>query len=181
MLLQISYSAIIISDDLEMFSKLPPEIIIQVLQELDVVDLFSCQLTNKFLDNLIRESVVLQYNVTLVAAKAKDNPCSSLTIAEKLRGLKSSEDSWAFLQPDFTASIPVTHNQSGVYDLTAGVYLLSNLTRTAVHYLKLPRKEGDETDWKVLKSNKSIIDVGLCLYEHDLIVNVATCVLARLL
>jgi hypothetical protein len=164
-----------------MFLKLPPEIIIQVLQELDVVDLFSCQLTSKYLDNLIRESIVLQYNVGLVAARAKDNPCSSLTFAEKLRVLNSSEDSWAFLRPDFTASIPVTHNQSGVYDLTAGVYLLNNSTRTAIHYLKLPRKEGDETDWKVLKSNKSIIDIGLCVHEHDLIVNVATCVLTQFL
>ena len=129
-----------------MFLKLPPEIIIQVLQELVVCDLFSCQLTSKYLDNLIRESVVLQYKVTLVAASANDNPCSSLTIAEKLRILKSSENAWAFLRPDFSASIPVTHNQSGVYDLTAGVYLLSNLTRTAIHYLKLPRKEGDIAD-----------------------------------
>ena len=54
-------------------------------------------------------------------------------------------------------------------------------TRTAVHYLKLPRKEGDITNWKVLKSNKSIIDIGLCIYSHNLIVNVATCVLTQLL
>ena len=159
-----------------MLLKLPPEILVQILQDLDRIDIFSCQLTSKYLDHLIRGSVVLQYNVALDAANAQVNPCVSLTIAEKLRALKSSEDAWAFLRPDFKASIPVTHNQSGVYDLTGGVYLLSNSTRTALHYLKLPGKEGDESYWKVLRSDKSIIDIGLSIFEHDLIVNVVTCV-----
>ena len=159
-----------------MLLKLPPEILVQILQDLDVTNLFSCQLTTKYLDHLIRGSVILQYNVALDAANAQVNPCVSLTIAENLKALKSAENAWAFLRPDFTASIPVTHNQSGVYDLTGGVYLLSNLTRTALHYLKLPGREGDESDWKVLRSDKSIIDVGLSIFEHDLIVNVVTCV-----
>ncbi|KIM37681.1 hypothetical protein M413DRAFT_448215 [Hebeloma cylindrosporum] len=157
-----------------MLLRLPPEILVQILQELDIKDLFSCQRTGKYLDHLIRESVVLQYNVALDAAKAQDNPCLSLTVAEKLGVIKSSEDAWAFLRPQFTTSIPVTHNQSGVYDLTGGVYLLSNLTRTALHYLKLPSREGDEAVWKVLRSDKSIIDIGLSIFEHDLIVNVVT-------
>ena len=164
-----------------MLLKLPPEILGQILQELDIVDLFSCQLTSKYLDHLIRESVVLQYNVALDAANAQDNPCLSLTTAEKLRTLKYTEDAWAFLRPDFTASIPVTHHQSGVYDLTGGVYLLSNSTRTALHYLKLPSRGEDESEWKVLRSDKSIIDIGLSIFEHDLIVNVVTCVLFHVL
>ena len=118
-----------------------------------------------------------EYNVALDAANAQVNPCMSQTIAEKLRALKSSEDAWAFLRPDFTASIPVTHNQSGVYDLTGGVYFLGNSTRTALHYPpKLLGREGDESYWKVLRSEKSIINIGLSIFEHDLIVNVVTCV-----
>jgi hypothetical protein len=76
-------------------------------------------------------------------ANSQDNPCLSLTTAEKLRALtgKSSKDAWAFLCPDFTTSIAVTHNQSGVYDLTGGVYLLSNSTRTA---LEMYTKAEDE-------------------------------------
>jgi len=164
-----------------MLLQLPPEILVQILQKLDIDGLFSCQLTSKYLDHLIRQSVAIQYNVALFAAMAEDNPCLSLTVAEKFRALKSSEDAWTFLRPDFTTSIPVTHKQSGVYDLTGGVYLLSNSTRTALHYLKLPSKQGDETDWKVLRSSKSIIDIGLSIFEHDLMVNVVTCVLFHVL
>jgi hypothetical protein len=79
-------------------------------------------------------------------ANSQDNPCLSLTTAEKLRALtgKSSKDAWAFLCPDFTTSIAVTHNQSGVYDLTGGVYLLSNSTRTALEmYAKAEDGESD--------------------------------------
>jgi len=43
----------------------PTEILIQILQYLD---LFSFQLTRKYLDHLICDSVVLQYNVALDAA-----------------------------------------------------------------------------------------------------------------
>ena len=155
-----------------MLLQLPTEILVQILQKLDIDELFSCQLTSKYLDHLIRQSIVVQYSVALCTAMAEDNPCLSLTVAEKFKALKSSEDAWTFLRPDFTTSIPVTYNQSGVYDLTGGVYLLSNSTRTALHYLKLPSKQGDETDWKVLRSNKSIIDIGLSIFEHDLMVNV---------
>ena len=77
-------------------------------------------------------------------ANSQDNPCLSLTTAEKLRALKSSKDAWAFLCPDFTTSIAVTHNQSGVYDLTWGVYLLSNSMRTALEmYAKAEDGESD--------------------------------------
>jgi len=103
-----------------------------------------------------------------------------LTVAEGLRVLlKSSEDAWHFLRPYFTVSIPVTHDQSGVYDLTSGVYLLSNSTRAALHYLKLPSKTRDETDGEVLGSDESMIDIVLSIFEHDLFVNVVTCVLFR--
>lgn len=71
-------------------------------------------------------------------------------------------------------SVPVDHVQSGVYDLSAGVYLLSNSTRNAIHYLKLPRNSTDEIKWEMLEVNNSIIDIGLCLYEHDLIVIVTS-------
>ena len=126
-------STSIIINSPTMLLQLPPKILVQILHELDMDDFFCCQLTSKNLDYLIRESVVLQYNVALDAAQAQDNPCLSLTVAEKLRALKPSEDAWAFLCPDFTASIPETHSQLGMYDLTSGVYLLSNSTRTALH------------------------------------------------
>jgi len=91
--------------------------------------------------------VRLQYNVALDAANAQVNPGLSLVISEKFRAVKSGGDAWAFLCPDFTASISVTHNQLGVYSLTGGVYLLHNSTRSVLHYLILPGREGEEGYW----------------------------------
>jgi len=54
------------------------------------------------------------------------------TVAEGLIVLKFSEDVWPFLRPYFIVSITVVHDESGVYDLTGGVYLLSNPTRAAL-------------------------------------------------
>ncbi|KDR77919.1 hypothetical protein GALMADRAFT_94412 [Galerina marginata CBS 339.88] len=153
-----------------MFLDLPAEIIVQILHELVTQDLFACQLTSRYLHNIVKESVVLQYGATLAFANAEDNPCSNHPVAEKLRALKSGEKAWSFLRPVFTKSVPVTHGQSGIYDLSAGVYLLSNSSRTALHYLRLPSNEDEDTSWQKIHSEKVLIDIGLCLYEHDLIV-----------
>ncbi|KAF8956844.1 hypothetical protein BDZ97DRAFT_1925109 [Flammula alnicola] len=147
---------------------LPQELIVQILYELPPSDLLACQLTNKYLSTIIRESVVLQYNLALTMAKAEDNPCSSLSTSEKLKSLRSTEEAWAFLRPDFTTSVPVTRNQSGVYDLTGGVYLLSDMERTGLRFLKLPSREGEDPRWKDVNTGKMIVDIGLCVYEHDL-------------
>ncbi|KAF8955099.1 hypothetical protein BDZ97DRAFT_1927458 [Flammula alnicola] len=147
---------------------LPQELIVQILYELPPSDLRACQLTNKYLSTIIRESVVLQYNLTLTMAKPEDNPCSSLSTSENLRSLHFTEEAWAFLRPDFTTSVLVTRNQSGVYDLTGGVYLLSDMERTGLRYLKLPGMEGEDPTWKDVNTGKMIVDIGLCIYEHDL-------------
>lgn len=158
-----------------MLCDLPPEIIIQIFSKLSPNDLSSCKTTNKYLYNIVEESPVLQYCAALILARAEDNPCSDQLVVDKLQALKSAEKAWSLVQPQFTTTVPVTHQQSGVYDLTGGVYLLSNSTRTALHYIKLPTKEEDVVQWKRMEFTKTIIDIGLCLFEHDLIVVVTTC------
>lgn len=157
-----------------MLCDLPPEIIIQIFAKVSPNDLFSCKITNKYLHNIIEESHVLQYRAALTLARAEDNPCSDQLVVDKLEALKVAEKSWSLGQPRFKTTVPVTHQQSGVYDLSGGVYLLSNLTRTALHYIKLPTSKEDEVEWKVMGFTKTIIDIGLCLFEHDLIVIVTT-------
>ncbi|PPQ97316.1 hypothetical protein CVT26_006634 [Gymnopilus dilepis] len=122
------------------------------------------------LHNLISNSSELQYYAALIPALAEDNPCSNLPASEKLEALRRSERAWWTLRPGFVKSVPVTHIQSGVYDLTAGVYFLSNSTRNSIHYIKLPTKETDLVEWQKIDANKLIVDIGLCLYEHDLMV-----------
>ena len=153
-----------------MLLPLPPEIIIQIIRELHPSDYLSCHLTCKTLHNLVSSSSELQYYAALIPALAEDNPCSNLPASEKLEALRRSERAWWTLRPGFVKSVPVTHIQSGVYDLTAGVYFLSNSTRNSIHYIKLPTKETDVVEWQKIDANKLIVDIGLCLYEHDLMV-----------
>ncbi|KAF8961935.1 hypothetical protein BDZ97DRAFT_1826703, partial [Flammula alnicola] len=137
-------------------------------------DLVACELACRYLLSVIRGSIALQYHVALIGAKAMDNPCSVLPVSTKLAQLKAGEKAWAVLRPNFTASIPVKHSPSGIYDLTGGVYLLGDQTRRALHYVRLPSHAEEEAEWKTIDVGRMIIDMGLCVYEHDLIAVVTT-------
>ncbi|KJA13430.1 hypothetical protein HYPSUDRAFT_49830 [Hypholoma sublateritium FD-334 SS-4] len=158
------------------FLNLPPEIINCILHDLSPPDVVACQLSNKFLDTTVRESVMLQYKLALTRAFAKDSPLSHSLTADRLDALKNIENSWISMKPDFSLTVPVSLRQSGVYDLTAGVYLLSDLARTSLGFLRLPEKESDVPQWAMHKVGKLIIDVGLCVYEHDLMAIVTSTV-----
>jgi hypothetical protein len=160
-----------------MLLDLPTELVVQIFFHLSPIDLVSCQLTCKYLHSVVQDSVVLQYHMALIAAKASDNPCSPLPVSTKLAQLKNGERAWAILKPTFTTTIPVDHNPSGIYDLTGGVYLLGNHNRQDLHYLRLPSHPDEKTGWNTIKVGRTIIDMGLCVYEHDLIAVVTTCVL----
>ena len=151
------------------FISLPPEIINSILDDLSPLDVAACRLSSKFLNTAIRESVMLQYKLALTRAFAEDCPSSYSLTVDKMKALKSIESSWINMKPDFSRSILVPLRQSGVYDLTAGVYLLSDSERTSLGYLRLPENEADDPQWEMHKVGKLIIDVGLCVYEHDLL------------
>jgi hypothetical protein len=151
------------------FLDLPSEIIHKILSTLSPVDLSYCQLVNKALNILISQSLVLQYSIALGLAQAVDNPCSAAPLPQKLEDIRSSEAAWATLQPKFIASLPVKHLTSGIYDLSGGTYLLGNGDRMALQYLQLPSRVGDPLDWRKITMDKVIIDMGFCVFEHDLI------------
>ncbi|KAH9476481.1 hypothetical protein JR316_0010393 [Psilocybe cubensis] len=155
---------------------LPPELLIQTFSFLPPADLLSCQLSCTFLNSIVHNSLVLQYGAALVASGTVDNPCSILPLSSKLSALRDAERAWAKLSPTFTKRIKVSEDQCGVYDLSGGVYLLSNAARRELMYLRLPttKQEARQATWHVLSSKKTIIDIGLCLFEHDLIVIVST-------
>lgn len=151
---------------------LPNELIIQILSHLAREDLISCQLSCCALYTSIKASVLLQFQIALSTYKAADNPSSSLSVSERLRALIGSENAWTFLRKDFNRRIPVNFDASGIYDLSGGVFLLGSVSRTALHYIKLPSSIEDYVEWKKLKLDPcedSIIDMGFCLYEHDLL------------
>ncbi len=154
--------------------QLPLEVVYQILSLLSPFDLTACQLVNKHLHDIIRGSVTLQYIISLALAKADDNPCSLASLAEKLEDVKSSEAAWSSFQPKFTVSLPVMHDTSGIYDLSGGTYLLGNADRRVLRYLMLPTKKDDPLRWDNVSVSKTIIDMGFCVFEHDLIAVITT-------
>ena len=157
---------------------LPNELIIQILSHLTHQDLIACQLSNSALYTTIKASVLLQFQIALSTFKTTDNPSCPLSVSERLQALKSSENAWTFLRKDFNQRIAVDFNVSTIYDLSGGVFLLGNASRTALHYIKLPSSIEDDVQWKKIQLNfgedGTIIDMGFCLYEHDLLTVVTT-------
>ena len=156
---------------------LPDELIIQILSHLTHKDLIACQLSSTALYTAIKASVLLQFQVALSTFKATDNQASFLSVSERFKALRSSEDAWTFLRKDFSRRIAVKFEVSGIYDLNGGVFLLGNVSRTALHYIKLPSSIEDDVEWKKIQLDPregSIIDMGFCLDEHDLLTVVTT-------
>lgn len=157
---------------------LPPEIINFILSYLSPDDLLSCQLACKYLNTAILSSISIQYARALTLACAFDSPFSQHNTAEKLESLNKSENAWRTMQTDFTSGMKVPLTESGVYDLSGGVYLLSTADRMGLGYTKLPSKKGEKMDWEMIQVGRTILDIGLCVYEHDLMAIVTRCVLA---
>ncbi|KAF8063143.1 hypothetical protein FPV67DRAFT_1782712 [Lyophyllum atratum] len=152
---------------------LPPEVIVLILCYLDLPDFVSAIRTNHTLYNT-RTVHVLRYRFALQAAAVEDNPDSSVLIAQRLALLKDREEGWGGFNFDFRRKIPVRHTPSGIYDMTGGIYLLGDENRRALHYCKLPSKPSDPATWSQIRIDRELIDMGLAIYEHDLIAVVTT-------
>lgn len=160
---------------------LPNELIIQILSHLTHNDLIACQLSNSALYTTIKTSVLLNYKIALSTYKATDNLSCPLSVSERLQALKDSEDAWTFLRRDFKRKIAIDFEPSGIYDLSDGVFLLGNASRTALHHIKLPSSIDEDVEWKKIQLNRGpirgqgmIVDMGFCLHEHDLLAVVTT-------
>ncbi|KAG6867361.1 hypothetical protein C0993_003846, partial [Termitomyces sp. T159_Od127] len=79
------------------------------------------------------------------------------------------EDGWSTLHVDFQRTIPVRHQASGLYDLTAGACVLGDVDRRTLHYCRLPQKPDDAVEWSHIPVGHQMVDFGLALHEHDLI------------
>ncbi|KAM6499884.1 hypothetical protein JOM56_005392 [Amanita muscaria] len=158
---------------------LPHELVERILLLLATESVQKCRLVNRELNAIIQSSTVLQYLQACAAAGIIDNPRSPLSYAERLEALKKREDAWRTLKPVFETTINVDHQASSVYDLTAGTYLLGDHNLRDLYYCRLPSSPQDNPRWIRIpchgpEQNRSgiIIDMGMAVYEHDLIVNV---------
>lgn len=156
------------------FLDLPTELIVRICLLLNPPDLLSCQLTSKILHDIIQRSVIIQYHCALHAASADDNPNCPLSLSERLALLRRGSKAWKILEPNFIQTIPVAHDPSGIYDLTGGTYLLGNYARLELHYVQLPNSPEERSVWRTINVDRRIIDMGLSVYEHDLLAVITT-------
>lgn len=158
---------------------LPSEIITQILSNLPPkVLLLSIQLANHYLHDLIRSSSQLQYQIEAKFAGVENNPASNLVAVERLRALRSYERAWADFAVKNRTTIPVGYHSSGLYDLSAGIYVLGEDSGHVVEYptrilrwidLSQPLSLQKEKGWSGIDVDSYIMDFGLAVREHDLI------------
>ncbi|KAJ7507314.1 hypothetical protein B0H11DRAFT_199713 [Mycena galericulata] len=154
----------------------PDELLIYILGFLPHDALDACQQSSRFLSNVINSSVELQYLRALDVAQLTENPTTTTPIVDRLAALRARETAFFEVKPSWKRSIPVSFLPAGLYELSAGLFFLGESSRNALRYIKLP-SEPDRAgvppiEWEriAVSSPTVIIDFGLAIEEHDLIV-----------
>ncbi len=159
---------------------LPPEILTHILLLLPSPSVLACAKANRYFLDLISDSVEVRYHIHRSISGQLNNPYSKLPIYDRLVELLVRERRWEEISADFERTIDVPFPSSGIYDLTGGIYLLGSVSRKVLHYFYLPSEPGEEVEWKELRLPHTIIDMGLCIYDHDLMAVITTYVVAHL-
>ncbi|KAF8151338.1 hypothetical protein B0H34DRAFT_677990 [Crassisporium funariophilum] len=153
---------------------LPPEILIQILSHLPPTSLLSAQLTSSTIHTTVTTSTFLQYHLHLALTNTLDTGLASrLFLSERLERLRNADEQWAKLTPGWRKRVRVGHDPSGIYELTGGVYLLGDVGRKVLYYTELPSVR-EEMGWKKIEVDRTVVDLGLCIDEHDLVAVVTT-------
>ena len=115
-----------------------------------------------------------------------DDIRAGLSYPECLRILEKREEAWATLNFGRMVHVKVPFNSTGTYDFTSGTLLLgtnsyrSNRQLTfGYSYFPLPSLsdvQDQKLDWKEFNLGIQIVDVGLAVYEHDLLAALMVCV-----
>ncbi len=153
---------------------LPPEILIRILLLLPSPSIFACAKVNRYFLDLIADSVEVQYHILCNISGKLDNPSSKIPIYDRLVELLVRERRWEEFSLDVERTIDIPFPSSGIYDLTGGIYLLGSVSRRVLHYFYLPSEPGEEIEWRDLRLPHTIIDMGLCVEEHDLMAVITT-------
>ena len=158
---------------------IPPELMIRILLYLSPHDIISCRRTCRILYDICSVPV-LRYLVQMERCAVSDDLRPGLGYLERLRILEKREEAWATLDFRRSVQVPVPFNPSNTYDLTGGAFLLGTGPSSAddeptvgYSYVSLPSlSEDKKVEWKGFNLGIPILDVGLGVYEHDLIVAV---------
>ncbi|KAI0631501.1 hypothetical protein C8Q77DRAFT_140759 [Trametes polyzona] len=142
------------------FDSLPPELLINVLLELDYQSILRCRQVCTEFKQIIDQDVRFQYRIELAVAGMEDGPSSGMTASERLRKLRARQEAWNKLQ--WTAREEVNMLQGGVWELYGGVLAQGEGLRTLV-FKQLPSNirgiEGRE--WRIEDVGVNIRDFGM--------------------
>ena len=161
--------------------QLSPELMVHILSYLDYRDLQVCRRVNQAMNKLIQSSILLQYSMQLQLCGYDDNPNCTQVIADKLRRLSQQESAWARLDFEKETTIRIPFTPSSIYDLTDGILLLGESVSGAqsgadtIRWTRLSRLVASvdapsSNLWERIDVSAHVIDVGLSVEEHDLIV-----------
>ena len=172
---------------------IPPELVTHILLYLSPHDIISCGRTCRMLYDLCSYPA-LRYIVQMERCAVIDDMRPGLGYLERLRILKDWEEAWATL--DFRRSVQIStpFKPTSIYDFTGGALLLGTGT-TLDHegpdtvgyaYITLPSlsdMQGEKLEWRLGRCSieTKILELGLAIPEHDLIVVLTVCVFPILL
>ncbi|KAJ6481753.1 hypothetical protein C8R45DRAFT_1002937 [Mycena sanguinolenta] len=156
---------------------LPPEMLTYVLTFVPNAGLQSMKQCSCFLYDFISSSVELQYQMALESTHLVDNSSSPMPIFERFALLRRREAAFASVEPSWKVSVPVPFSASGLYELSGGFLWLGEQLNQTLRYIELPSRPAEEDapplEWQSISKPPGrgfIIDFGLAINEHDLIV-----------
>ncbi|KAJ7701780.1 hypothetical protein B0H17DRAFT_976205 [Mycena rosella] len=155
----------------------PPELLIHILSFLPTESLSACRNSSRFLNECINDSVELQYLIARTAAGVTDHPSAPHPITDRLTMLHARENAFKQATPSWVRSIAVPFPTSGLYEVSAGFFFLGEEDRQALRYVELPSEPAPPgappLEWgriPISDPQAKIIDFGLAIAEHDLVV-----------
>ena len=131
------------------------------------------------INNFIHSSVTLRYRLACDAAGVVDNLYCTLSFAERHEALTKREKEGCRFQPGFIKMFDDAHKPFPICDLISGVYLYGDSEGHNLTYCSLPSTPDDILRWTTIPSHAPIKNWDhhwMAVDEHDLMVNVISCV-----
>jgi hypothetical protein len=167
-----------IVDDCDRVSQLlPVELVIEILLNLPLPDLISCQRVNRSLNSIINSSQRIQHQIETTIAGVVDHPDSTLSLSERREALARRQDAWNTCNPQYTIETSTGSRYVVPPSIQCGVYFNFRDPhfpgRVAYRSPSQPSMSL-EPRWSVLKQMREydssvILALASCLEENDLV------------
>ena len=169
---------------------IPPELIIHILQYLSLKDIISCRRTCRTMYNVCNDPF-LRYLVQMECCGVSDDIRPGLCYPDRLRILEKRDKAWGMLNFSNSLEVHVPFDSTGLHELAGGALLLGarmcardRRTSVGYSYVSLPSlsvEQDPKIQWIERDFGIQVLDVGLAVYEHDLIAALVVCVFSLFL